>query len=130
MFKYNSTFSSFSVNDITKAKQFYGETLGLELKETPQGLDLQLSGGNTVFIYPKSSHAAATFTVLNFIVDDIENEVDQLTKAGVKFEVYDTPEMKTNEKGITQNAGIENSGPVVAWFKDPAGNFLSVMQIQ
>lgn len=127
MLKDAKTFSSFSVDDLEKAKQFYGQTLGLEVKETPEGLDLNLTN-NAVFIYPKSNHVPATFTVLNFKVDDINKKVDELTAAGIKFEMYDNEYMKTNEKGITMNADIPNSGPIIAWFKDPAGNFLSVLQ--
>lgn len=131
MLNYKATFSSFSTNDLEKAKQFYGETLGLEIKEITEGLELHLKNGARVFIYQKGEgHQPATFTVLNFLVDDIEAEVDSLTTTGVKFEVYDTPQMKTNEKGISQNEGEPGTGPIIAWFKDPAGNFLSIIQEQ
>lgn len=120
MFGDVEAFSSFSVNDIPSAKKFYGETLGLKVVEEPEGLGLQLAGGGRVFLYTKPDHVPATFTVLNFPVDDIEKAVDQLAARGIPFEDY--PD--TDEKGI--NRGDE--GPLIAWFKDPAGNFLSVLQ--
>lgn len=125
MFKNNKAFSSFSVNDLKKAQQFYGETLGLEVSESPEGLNLNLAGGNKIFVYPKDNHVPATFTILNFLVDDVDQAVDQLTKAGVHFEIYDQGELKTDEKGIARGNG---QGPTIAWFKDPAGNFLSVIE--
>jgi predicted enzyme related to lactoylglutathione lyase len=123
MFKDTKAFSSFSVNDLGKALIFYGQTLGLAVSEMPEGLQLNLVGGGMVFIYPKPNHGAATFTVLNFQVDDIETAVDELTKRGVQFESYEG-ELKTDEKGIHRG----ERGPIVAWFKDPAGNTLSVVQ--
>ena len=125
MFKDTKAFSSFSVNDIPKAKQFYGETLGLEVNETKEGLGLRLAGGAEVFLYPKPNHEPASFTVLNFQVAELEKTVDQLTKLGVSFEHYDIPEIKTDEKGIHRSDG---DGPTIAWFKDPAGNVLSVIE--
>ena len=122
MFKNTKAFSSFSVDDIKKAKEFYGQTLGLEVSETKEGLGLQIAGGGQVFIYPKPNHTPATFTILNFPVDDIEQAVDQLTKLGVRFEHYEG-DIKTDAKGIHRNAG-----PKIAWFKDPAGNILSVLE--
>jgi catechol 2,3-dioxygenase-like lactoylglutathione lyase family enzyme len=122
MFKDKHAFSSFSVNDLEQAKNFYGEELGLEVSMTPEGLDLRLAGGGHVFMYPKPNHEPASFTVLNFIVDDIDQAVDQLTKLGVRFEHYEG-DIKTDEKGIHRNAG-----PKIAWFKDPAGNILSVLE--
>ena len=86
-------------------------------------LTLHLAGGNNVLIYPKPNHAPATFTVLNFPVDDIDRAVDELTKRGVRFEIYDLPDIKTDNKRI-----MRGSGPTVAWFKDPAGNILSVIE--
>lgn len=124
MLKDTKAFSSFSVNDIEKAKEFYGKTLGLNVSQTEMGLDLNISGGNKIFVYPKPNHTAATFTVLNFLVDDIEKTVDELTGLGVKFEIYDQPHMKTDAKGIARDP----HGPTIAWFKDPAGNFLSVIE--
>lgn len=126
MFKDTKAFSSFSVDDIPKAKKFYGQTLGLEVSETPEGLGLRLAGGGRVFIYPKPNHEPATFTVLNFQVDNIEQAVEQLTKLGVSFEHYEG-EMKTDEKGIFRGAA-RGEGPNIAWFKDPAGNILSVLE--
>jgi len=126
MFKSTKAFSSFSVNDLQKAKEFYAQTLGLELSESKEGLDLRLAGGGQVFVYPKPNHTPASFTVLNFPVDDIDQAVDALSKLGVQFEHYDQPEIKTDEKGIARSTG---RGPNIAWFKDPAGNILSVLQI-
>ena len=122
MFRDNHAFSSFSVNDLEQAKNFYGDKLGLEVTMTPEGLDLRLAGGGRVFLYPKPNHEPASFTVLNFIVDDIDQAVDQLSKLGVRFEHYEG-DIKTDEKGIHRNAG-----PQIAWFKDPAGNILSVLE--
>src|SRR5919106_1316742 len=122
MFKNTKAFSSFSVNDLQKAKEFYGNTLGLEVSETPEGLELHIAGGNNVFVYPKPNHTPATFTILNFRVNNIDEAVDQLTKAGIRFEHYEG-EMKTDSKGI-----FRGEGPKIAWFKDPAGNFLSVLE--
>ena len=115
-------FSSFSVNDLQKAKEFYDETLGMQLKTDAEGLDLHFPG-NTIFIYPKKNHVPATFTVLNFPVRDIEAAVNELGKRGVRFEKYEEGELKTDEKGI-----FRGDGPTIAWFKDPAGNFLSVIE--
>ena len=123
MFKEAKTFSSFSVNDLRRAKEFYGETLGLEIKETPEGLELH-TGNNAVFLYPKPNHTPASFTVLNFAVDDIEAAVDELTGLGVKLEHYNLPDIKTDERGIARGP----HGPTIAWFKDPAGNILSVLE--
>lgn len=118
-------FSGFSVNDIQQAKDFYGRTLGLEVSESHGLLDLHLAGGTHVLIYPKANHSPATFTVLNFPVDDVDEAVDDLTKRGVRFEIYNEPGLKTDERGIFRNAG-----PTIAWFKDPAGNILSVLHEQ
>jgi catechol 2,3-dioxygenase-like lactoylglutathione lyase family enzyme len=122
MFKDANAFSGFSVDDLDRAKQFYGETLGLTITENPAGLELQLGGGGRVFVYPKGNHEPATFTILNFPVDDIEPAVDALTAAGVRFEPYDG--MQQDERGIARGGG----GPNIAWFKDPAGNILSVLE--
>ena len=123
MFKDIKAFSGFSVNDIQKAKAFYGQTLGLEISETHGLLNLHLAGGTRVLIYPKPNHAPATFTILNFPVDNIEEAVDKLTKSGVRFERYEGGDVKTDEKGI-----FRGGGPLIAWFKDPAGNILSVLE--
>lgn len=117
----SKAFSSFAVNNLQKAKQFYAETLGIKVKESKEGLELH-PGSTDVFIYPKADHTPATFTVLNFLVDDIEAAVDELKQKGVRFEHYEG-EIKTDEKGIHRNGG-----PTIAWFKDPAGNILSVIE--
>ena len=123
MFKEAKSFSSFSVNDLRRAKEFYGETLGLEIKETPEGLELH-TNNNVVFLYPKPNHAPASFTVLNFHVNDIERAVDELKALGVSLEHYNMPDIKTDERGIARGP----HGPIIAWFKDPAGNILSVLE--
>ena len=123
MFKNTKAFSGFSVSDIQAAKEFYGQKLGLETIEAKEGLGLRLAGGGEVFLYPKPNHQPATFTVLNFKVDNIDKAVEQLTKLGIRFEHYDQPEIKTDEKGIHRNAG-----PKIAWFTDPSGNILSVLE--
>ena len=122
MFKNNKAFTSFSVNDLQKARDFYGKTLGLEVTETNGLLNLHTGEGSIVLIYPKPNHTPATFTILNFPVRYIEEAVDELTKRGVRFEHYED-ELKTDEKGI-----FRGGGPVIAWFKDPAGNILSVLE--
>ena len=99
MFKDTHAFSSFSVDDIQRAKEFYGQTLGFVVSETKEGLGLRIAGGGQVFIYPKPNHTPASFTVLNFPVDDIERTIDELMKLGVRFEQY-AGEIKTDEKGI------------------------------
>ena len=121
-FKNTKAFSSFSVKDLDEAKRFYGQTLGLEVSESNEGLILQTRGGIDVFIYPKPDHTPATFTVLNFIVDDIDSAVNELTKMGVNFQIYDKGELKTDDRGVFQGK------PKIAWFKDPAGNFLSILE--
>jgi catechol 2,3-dioxygenase-like lactoylglutathione lyase family enzyme len=126
MFKNTKAFSGFSVNDLQKAKQFYGQTLGLEVAEANDNLELHIAGGNTIFVYSKPNHVPATFTILNFPVDKIDQAVDELTRRGVRFEMYNEPDLKTNAKGI---AGGGGNGPKIAWFKDPAGNILSVLQL-
>jgi len=123
MFKEAKTFSSFSVNDLQRAKEFYGDTLGLEIKETPEGLELH-TDNNVVFLYPKPNHTPATFTVLNFHVNDIDEAVDELKAMGVSLEHYNLPDIKTDERGIARGP----HGPIIAWFKDPAGNILSVLE--
>ena len=123
MLKESKAFSGFSVNDIQKAKDFYGRTLGLQVSESHGLLTLQLAGGNKVLIYPKVNHAPATFTVVNFPVENVDDSVDELAKRGVRFEIYDESDIKTDEKGI-----MRGNGPTIAWFKDPAGNVLSVIE--
>ena len=124
MFSDSTAFSSFSVNDLKKAKEFYGNTLDLKVAESPEGLELKIPGGATVFVYPKPNHTPASFTVLNFPVDNIDKAVAELKGVGVKFEHYNLPDIKTDEKGIARGP----KGPSVAWFKDPAGNILSVLE--
>jgi catechol 2,3-dioxygenase-like lactoylglutathione lyase family enzyme len=120
----SKAFSSFSVNDIQKAKQFYGETLGLDVSSGPEGtLVVPLSGGTKALMYPKANHQAATFTVWNFPVESVEKAVSDLTQRGVRFEIYDEPNLKTDARGI-----FLGNGPTIAWFKDPAGNILSVLE--
>jgi catechol 2,3-dioxygenase-like lactoylglutathione lyase family enzyme len=120
----SKAFSSFSVNDIAKAKEFYGKTLGLEVGSGPEGtVVVQLTSGSKVLMYPKPTHQAATFTVLNFPVKNVDQAVDELTKRGVRFETYNEPNLKTDERGISRG-----NGPTIAWFKDPAGNILSVLE--
>jgi len=123
MLEKSKAFSGFSVNDTQKAKEFYGRTLGLEVSESNGLLNLRLTGGTTVLIYPKPNHVPATFTVLNFPVDSVDKAVDELTKRGVHFQIYSEPDLKTDERGI-----FRGGGPVIAWFKDPAGNILSVLE--
>lgn len=124
MFKNTKAFGSFSVNDIQKAKDFYGNVLGIKVTEGMMGiLDLHIEGNaNNTIIYPKPNHQPATFTILNFPVDDVDKAVDELTAKGISFEHYDMGELKTDAKGIARFPGITQ-----AWFKDPAGNILSVI---
>jgi len=122
--KDNQTFSSFSSNDIPATKAFYADTLGVEVEDVMGGLALHLGGGGQAFIYPKEDHAPASHTVLNFVVDDVDEAVDRLAEAGVQFEHYGG-EIQTDEKGIARSPG---GGPAIAWFKDPAGNTLSVLE--
>jgi catechol 2,3-dioxygenase-like lactoylglutathione lyase family enzyme len=124
MLKDSHAFSGFSVDDLEAAKRFYGEKLGLEVSENDQGLMVSLLGSNGVFVYQKDDHVPATFTILNFPVDDIDAAVDELTAAGIVFEHY---EGMTDGKGIARGLEMDR-GPSIAWFKDPAGNFLAVMQ--
>ncbi len=123
MFKDAQAFSGFSVDDLDKARKFYGNTLGLEIKDEEMGLiSLKLGTGAGVLIYPKPNHEPATFTILNFPVRDIDAAVDELSSKGVRFEQYGG-ELQTDSKGI-----MRGNGPSIAWFKDPAGNILSVLQ--
>ena len=125
MLKNAKAFSSFSVDDIQKAKDFYQGTLGVEVKDNPMGvIELHISGQNKILIYPKPNHIPATFTVLNFPVKNIDEAADALIAKGLKFEIYDEPYLKTDEKGICRG----NGGPNIAWFKDPAGNILSILE--
>lgn len=125
MANFKKSFSSFSTNDIEQAKDFYGNVLGLNIQESDMGvIQLKLFGEHNVMIYPKPNHEAASFTVLNFLVDDIDQAVDELISKGLKFEHYDEANLRTDEKGISRG----NGGPNIAWFKDPAGNILAVLE--
>jgi predicted enzyme related to lactoylglutathione lyase len=125
MLKDSNAFSGFSVDDLQKAKEFYGGVLGLNVTDGEMGaLNLNLAGGATIYVYPKPNHVPATFTILNFLVPDIEKSVDELTARGVAFQHYDMPEIKTDTKGIAHGP----PGPNIAWFTDPAGNIMSVIE--
>jgi len=126
MFKDTKAFFSFSVDDLQKAKRFYGQTLGLEVSDAYGGvlLEIHIEGRRNILIYPKPNHTPATFTILNFPVDNLEQAVDDLTNRGVRFEIYNEGNIKTDEKGIC----LSSEGPKIAWFKDPAGNVLSVLE--
>ena len=126
MFQPKTAFSGFSVNDLAKAKEFYTQTLGLKVVEEGVGLRLHLPGGGTAFAYPKDDHQPATFTLLDFVVDDIDEAVDELKSRGVNFDRYEG--MSQDEKGIMRGIS-QNMGPDIAWFKDPAGNMLAVLQM-
>ncbi|MEV0228620.1 VOC family protein [Nonomuraea sp. NPDC050786] len=120
MFENTKAFSGFAVDDIAAAKRFYGETLGLRVSEEHGMLTLHITGGTDILVYPKERHTPATFTILNFPVEDIDKAVDELTARGVRFERYE---------GFPQDAkGVLREGPPIAWFTDPAGNVLSVIQ--
>lgn len=126
MLKDAVVFSGFSVNDLAAAKNFYGSTLGLEIEEMPgMGLTLKLPGGGQVFVYNKDNHEPATFTIMNFQVPNIDDAVDALGAQNVEMERY--PDMHQDEKGIARGLSA-NMGPDIAWFTDPAGNILAVLQ--
>jgi catechol 2,3-dioxygenase-like lactoylglutathione lyase family enzyme len=128
MLKDSRAFSGFSVKDLKEAKEFYSKTLGLDVDEDQMGLHLKINGGNPIFVYPKEDHTPATYTMLNFIVKDIDKVVEELSGKGVKFEYYDLGNgAKTDEKGIMRGLAAK-MGPDIAWFKDPSGNILSVLQ--
>jgi catechol 2,3-dioxygenase-like lactoylglutathione lyase family enzyme len=120
--KASDAFSGFSVNDLDEAKKFYGETLGLVVETIPAGLMLKI--GNGILVYPKPNHEAATYTMLNFRVDNIDEAVGELTGKGIRFEHY---QGLTDEKGVARGISHDR-GPDIAWFKDPAGNIISVLQ--
>lgn len=122
MLKGTKAFSSFSVDDLKKAEEFYAQRLGLNVSKSSEGLEIKIAKSNPIFIYPKPNHTPASFTVLNFSVKDIEQAVDDLASKGISFEHYGG-EIATDEKGIHHNGG-----PKIAWFKDPAGNILSVLE--
>lgn len=125
MFGDSEAFSGFSADNIAKAKVFYGDILGLDVSEGMGMLTLNLASGGTVIIYPKEDHEPATYTVLNFPVTEIDEAVEKLTALGIEFERYE--EMEADSKGIVR--GLESGrGPDIAWFKDPSGNILAVLQ--
>ena len=121
MFANTKAFSGFAVDDLEKAREFYGETLGLKTSEEYGLMTLHLAGDRPTLVYPKPDHTPATYTILNFPVDNIDEAVDELAGRGVRLERYDGAEQ--DEKGI-----MRAQGPYIAWFKDPAGNVLSVLQ--
>ena len=118
----SKAFSGFSTDNIDRAREFYGRTLGLEVSEAHGMLNLHLGSGADVLIYPKPNHTPASFTVLNFPVADVDAMVDKLAARGVRFEIYDGPGIKTDARGVARG-----NGPTIAWFKDPAGNILSML---
>ncbi|GGH09937.1 VOC family protein [Mucilaginibacter phyllosphaerae] len=130
MLKNSKAFSGFSVNDIDAAHKFYGETLGLPVNKTEDMggmLTIHINGNeNNILVYPKQDHQPATYTILNFPVADVEAAVKELTARGVRFEIYDSEYLKTDEHGVAKG----NGGPTIAWFKDPAGNYLSLIEIE
>lgn len=121
MLEHSKAFSGFSVDDVPAAKKFYSETLGLDVSEENGMLWLRVTGDDGILVYPKPEHTPASFTILNFAVDDIDTAVDELTARGVRFERYD--DFDQDDKGIARG-----EGPYIAWFTDPAGNVLSVLQ--
>ncbi|WJL94363.1 VOC family protein [Microbacterium sp. ET2] len=126
MFTTDHAFSGFSVDDIDAARQFYGETLGLTVRDNPMGfLDIGLASGAHILAYSKTNHEPASFTILNFPVADIEAAVDDLNARGVTTKIYSDDEFPTDHRGILRGEG---QGPDIAWFRDPAGNVLAVMQ--
>jgi catechol 2,3-dioxygenase-like lactoylglutathione lyase family enzyme len=127
MFQPKTAFSGFSVNDLAKAQAFYTQALRLHVVEEGGGLRLHLSGGGTAFAYPKDHHQPAMFTMLDFVVDDIDAAVEELKSQSVNFERYEG--MAQDEKGIMRGIS-QKRGPDIAWFKDPAGNILAVLQAQ
>jgi catechol 2,3-dioxygenase-like lactoylglutathione lyase family enzyme len=122
MFEHTKAFSGFAVDDLDKARQFYGDTLGVRTSEENGLLTLHLAEDRDVLVYPKPDHAPANYTILNFPVDDIDEAVDELASRGVQFVRYDG--FDQDEKGIARG-----NGPDIAWFKDPAGNILSVLKL-
>ncbi len=126
MFTPVNAFSGFSVDDLEAARAFYGDTLGLSVDSGAMGLTIHLAGGSSVFAYPKPNHEPASFTILNFVVEDIDAAVADLNDRGVVTKIYDDADLNTDERGIARgkSAGL---GPDIAWFRDPAGNVLAVL---
>lgn len=127
MFKDSHAFSGFSVDNLDKAREFYGDTLGVDVEQSEMGLELKIAGSNSIFVYQKDNHEPASFTILNFPVDNIDTAVDALVAKGVTFERYEGFPFEQDEKGIARGRAA-NMGPDIAWFKDPAGNVLAVLQ--
>lgn len=126
MFKAKAVFSGFSADNLEKIQEFYSQTLGLKVEDTKgMGLKIHLPGGGIIFVYQKDNHEPASFTIMNFAVDNIDEAVDELSKEGVSFESYEG--FNQDEKGIARGLSAK-MGPDIAWFKDPAGNILSVLQ--
>ena len=119
----SKAFSGFSVNHVSEARKFYETTLGLRVSEDNGMLTLHIAGGRDILVYPKDDHTPASFTILNFPVDNVESAVDELTMRGVRFERYPGMDADMDEKGI-----FRGGGPLIAWFTDPAGNVLSVIE--
>ena len=127
MLKNSKAFSSFAVRDLDAARKFYSQTLGVDVSDVPgmQGvIQLNLASGTKIFVYPKPDHTPATFTVLNFLVDNVERAIAGLVERGVRFEIYKEGPVKTDAKGIASS----DPGPRMAWFKDPSGNILEVLE--
>jgi catechol 2,3-dioxygenase-like lactoylglutathione lyase family enzyme len=124
MLKDTKAFSGFSVNDVEAAKKFYGETLGVEVSENEAGLTLHMAGAGNIFVYEKENHEPATFTILNFQSSDVPGTVAGLKERGVEFERYEGTPAETDEDGV-----FRGEGPLIAWFKDPAGNVMSVIDV-
>lgn len=127
MLKANAVFSGFSVDDLDKAKEFYVEKLGLTLDNEKMGLTLKFPNGGSVFIYKRDGHEPAKYTMMNFVVDDIDQAVEELKSQGITLESYDNIPGGLDEKGIARGIAA-GKGPDIAWFKDPAGNVISVLQ--
>jgi len=128
MLQDSHAFSGFSVKDLAKTKEFYGNVLGLDVSDHAMGLELKTAGNNPVFIYQKDNHEPATFTILNFPVESIDKTIEELGAKGVTFEQYDLGNgAVTDEKGVLRGKAA-NQGPDIAWFKDPSGNVLSVIE--
>lgn len=123
MIKHGKAFSSFAVNDVRKAKDFYARVLGIDTNESDGMLTLELGDGSNVLVYPKEDHEPASFTILNLPVDDVDRAIDDLTTQGVHFEIYHGNGVETDDRGVHLG-----EGPRIAWFKDPAGNILSVIE--
>ena len=125
MFITKKAYSSFSVDTLETAQEFYTKILGLKVEDNGMGLEIHLPGGGMVFAYPKDTHQPASFTLLNFVVDNIDTALEELKSRGVHFEYY--KDMPQDEKGILRGLS-QNRGPSIAWFKDSAGNILSILQ--